>query len=287
MTPSLAPSAEPKPERDHALSPSVAPVGVQRWQAGAWQAAGEDRVAEEVPVALVINGVSHTVMMASPSDLPDFALGFAFTEGLIDGPEQLYGVDVHTHELGLELQLEVASACAWRLRERRRSQAGSTGCGLCGADNLQQVQRALPPVQAVSVPAAALARAEAQLHSRQSLQHATGATHAAAWFDDAGNIQCVREDVGRHNALDKLIGALLRAGSDVHAGGVLITSRASFEMVQKTVALGAAVLAAVSAPTALAVRVAQTSGLCLAGFVRPGGFVAYTHPERLQSPSRG
>lgn len=271
------------PGREAALG--VAQVSVQRWQANAWQAACEDTVAEEVAVALVVNGVSHAVMMASPVDLHDFALGFAFSEGLIDGPEQLYGVDVNTHALGLELQLEVASACAWRLRERRRSLAGRTGCGLCGAENLQQVQRALPLVQAVSLPLGALARAQAQLQTQQRLQQATGATHAAAWFDRDGHIQCLREDVGRHNALDKLIGALLRTDCDLHAGGVLITSRASFEMVQKTVALGAGVLAAVSAPTALAVQVANTSGLCLAGFVRPGGLVAYTHPERLQTPS--
>lgn len=265
----------------------VLPVGAelaraQRWTPQGWQVAGTDALAQEVPVALVLGGIAHTVMMATPADLEDFALGFAFTEGLIDTPTQLYGVAVeHTSE-GIELQMEVAAACLWRLKERRRTLAGRTGCGICGAESLCQVRRPLPPVPAVCIGASAVMAAQAQLHQKQVLQHSTGATHAAAWFDDQGRIHLMREDVGRHNALDKLVGALLRAGADPTRGAVLVTSRASFEMVQKTVALGAGLLAAVSAPTALAVQCAQDAGLCLAGFVRPGNLVAYTHPERLQ-----
>ena len=265
----------------------VLPAGAEvaqarRWRAGAWQPEHSDALAQEVPVALVLNGVAHTVMMATPADLHDFALGFAFTEGLIDTVSQLYAVEVQEQAEGITLHLEVASGCAWRLRERRRTLAGRTGCGLCGAESLQQVRRALPQVTAVSLPLAAVLTAEAHLRTQQALQQATGATHAAAWFDADGRILRLREDVGRHNALDKLVGALLRDGFDPAAGGVLVTSRASFEMVQKTVALGAGLLAAVSAPTALAVQCAQEAGLCLTGFVRQGNLVAYTSPERLQ-----
>jgi FdhD protein len=257
-------------------------ASAQRWTPDGWQSAITDALAQEVPVALVLNGIAHTVMMATPADLEDFALGFAFTEGLIDTPAQLYGTQVQRSPEGIELQMEVAAACAWRLKERRRTLAGRTGCGVCGAESLGQVRRPLPPVPAVQLSASAVVAAQAQLRQMQVLQQSTGATHAAAWLDVQGRIQLLREDVGRHNALDKLVGALLRAGTDPGSGAVLVTSRASFEMVQKTVALGAGLLAAVSAPTALAVQCAQDANLCLAGFVRPGNLVAYTHPERLQ-----
>lgn len=265
----------------------VLPAGAQvaqatRWRNGQWQAEHSDALAQEVAVALVVNGIAHTVMMATPADLQDFALGFAFTEGLIDAPSQLYGVEVQHTDQGIELQLQVAAACEWHLRERRRTLAGRTGCGVCGAESLGQVRRTIAPVQALHLPVAAVSAAEAQLRKLQVLQQSTGATHAAAWFDPQGQILLLREDVGRHNALDKLIGALLAQGTDVHSGAVLVTSRASYEMVQKTVALGAGLLAAVSAPTALAVQCAHDAHLCLTGFVRPGSLVAYTYPERLQ-----
>ena len=259
----------------------VQTTAVRRWVNGHWQTEAVDWVAQETPVAVVVNGIAHTVMMATPSDLEDFALGFAVTEGLIDRREQLYGVDVHEQPQGIELQLEVAAEVEWRLRERRRSLAGRTGCGICGAESLGQVQRDLPAVPAVNFNAQAILRAHDQLSASQSLQGLTGATHAAAWFDTQGDIHLLREDVGRHNALDKLIGALLRSATPPRSGGVLITSRASFEMVQKTVALGASLLTAVSAPTALAITKAQGHNLCLVGFVRPGQCVAYSHPERL------
>ncbi|MEY5101032.1 MAG: hypothetical protein RJA36_3751 [Pseudomonadota bacterium] len=252
----------------------------RRWS-GHWREAGEDALAEEVPVALVFNGISHAVMMATPTDLEDFALGFALTEGLIETAAELYGVEAVRVPAGMEVRLDVAAACAWRLKERRRTLAGRTGCGLCGIDSLAQVRRALPAVPAVSVPAAAVARAEQSLREWQHLQHFTGSTHAAAWADLGGNILLAREDVGRHNALDKLVGALTKARIDTRGGFVLVTSRASFEMVQKTVALGAGLLAAVSAPTAWAVACAQEANLCVAGFVREGGLTAYTFAERL------
>lgn len=267
---------------EEVLPEGVALAPAARWS-GQWLDTPDDALAEEVPVALVFNGISHAVMMATPSDLEDFALGFALTEGLIDSAADLYGVEARPIDGGVELQLEVSSAASWRLKERRRTLAGRTGCGLCGTDSLLQVRRPLPAVEAVNVSAMSVARAEAGLRDWQLLQRLTGSTHAAAWADLAGNIQCIREDVGRHNALDKLGGALVRSHIDTRQGFVLVTSRASFEMVQKTVALGAGMLAAVSAPTAWAVTCAQEANLCLAGFVRAGGLTAYTFSDRLKN----
>jgi FdhD protein len=238
-------------------------------------------LAQEVAVALVFNGISHAVMMATPSDLEDFALGFGLTEGLLASSSELYGVEVQFNEQGISVQLEVSSACEWRLKERRRSLAGRTGCGLCGTDSLDQVQRPLDPVPSVCIPASTVIDAMAGLRAQQTLGQLTSATHAAAWINEAGGIAHLREDVGRHNALDKLIGHLVRQGVDPWSGFVAITSRASFEMVQKTIAFGAGVLAAVSAPTAMAVQMAERHNLALAGQVKPGGLVAYAHAERF------
>lgn len=248
-----------------------------------------DWLAEESPVALVFNGLSHAVMMASPADLDDFALGFAFTEGLIASPAQLFGCEAVATPAGIELRLEVAARAFAALKQRRRHLAGRTGCGLCGTDSLNQVCLPLPALTAVSVAPAALGRAQRELRSWQSLQQLTGACHAAAWCSLDGEVRLVREDVGRHNALDKLIGALLRqpGGWDAAAasrGFIAITSRASFEMVQKAARAGVSLLAAVSAPTALAQDTAQAANLALAGFVRGDDFVAYTFPERFGLP---
>lgn len=243
-----------------------------------------DRLAEEAPVALVFNGISFAVMLATPADLEDFALGFALTEGLLERPSELYGVEVETTPQGIAVQLQVASASEYRLKERRRNLAGRTGCGLCGAESLEQVQRMpLSPLGCTSftVEPAAVCRVLAAVGEHQQLQQATGAVHAAAWCTTSGDVKLVREDIGRHNALDKLVGALVRAHVDIDTGFFCITSRASFEMVQKTVMAGASMLVAVSAPTALAVRSAQTAGLALAGFARGADFVAYTQPERF------
>ncbi len=271
--------------QDSALDAAPAPAGVRRLPVTAWRdgqpLARPDWLAEEVPIALVFNGISHAVMMATPADLEDFALGFGLTEGLLQRPEELYGVELLPRADGIELQLNVAAACEWRLKERRRSLAGRTGCGLCGTDSLDQVRLPLPPLQPVVVQAQALLRAQQALRQSQALQRLTGATHAAAWCSLDGSLQLLREDVGRHNALDKLIGALQRSGVDRQQGFACITSRASFEMVQKSARAGMAVLAAVSAPTALAVDLAQQCGQLLAGFVRDDGLVAYTFAERL------
>lgn len=244
---------------------------------------GDDRLAVEVPVALVFNGITHAVMMVTPCDLDDFALGFSLTEGLLPSPSDLYGTDVVPTPQGLELRLEVSAACEWRLKEHRRSLAGRTGCGLCGADSLQHVRRDLPTVAAVQVDPAVILRAEQTLRQHQTLQRLTGATHAAAWVSRDGDIRAVYEDVGRHNALDKLIGGLMRRDTDPGSGFILITSRASFEMVQKTLVFGAGVLAAVSAATDMAVETAQRGNLALAGYVRGDTqtLVVYSYPDRF------
>lgn len=246
-----------------------------------------DWVAEEVPVALVFNGISHAVMLTTPADLEDFGRGFAWTEGLLDRPEDCLDVEIEPVNegpaTGLNVHLEVTAACEWRLRERRRSLTGRTGCGLCGTDSLDMVRQTLTPVTPVSVSPAAIARAHRDLQAHQTLQAQTGATHAAAWCDLEGGVRLVREDVGRHNALDKLIGALLREGYDARSGFFAITSRASFEMVQKTLRAGVAALTAVSAPTTMAIDLAERHGLLLAGFVRGRNLVAYAGTAALRS----
>jgi len=246
-----------------------------------------DWLAEEVPVAMVYNGISHAVMMASPLDLEDLALGFGLTEGILQGPEELRGVDVvfagrrpHMAD-GIELQMEVSAACAWRLKGRRRALEGRTGCGLCGSDSLAEVCRTAPLTVACDVSTEAMASAMAHLRDWQTLQQLTGATHAAAFCDLSGAVTLVREDVGRHNALDKLVGAMSRAHIAPSSGFIAISSRASYEMVHKTAMAGVSVLAAVSAPTARAIDTALAAGIALAGFVRGQDCVAYTHPERF------
>ncbi|GAA6141751.1 formate dehydrogenase accessory sulfurtransferase FdhD [Hydrogenophaga sp. 5NK40-0174] len=243
-----------------------------------------DWLAEEVPVAIVVNGISHAVMMASPTDLQDFAFGFLITEGLVSSASDIYGVDVKTVDRGIELQVEVSAECEWRLRERRRSMAGRTGCGLCGTDSLDQVRQSLPTLNPQDVNVRAVLAAHRQLPAWQALQQATGATHAAAWCDLQGKILLVREDVGRHNALDKVLGAMVRDGLDPQAGFVCVTSRASFEMVQKSAMAGVTALAAVSAPTAMAVDLALSCGMWLAGFVRGERLVQYAGQ---QGPKEG
>jgi FdhD protein len=259
---------------------------------------GLDAVAEEVPVALVYNGLAHAVMMASPTDLEDFAVGFSLSEGILMSAEELLDWDcqVETTEdgrTGLTLQLSITTRRMVQLKERRRTLAGRTGCGLCGRERLEDAMR--PPAALdveresgwTGLDRSALQQAAESLIGLQTLQHLTGAAHAAAWCRPDGTIDLLREDVGRHNALDKLIGALARRREAEHdasfePGFALITSRASYEMVHKAATAGMSVLAAVSAPTALAVRTAQAAGLTLAGFTRGGRTVVYANPYRLR-----
>ncbi len=246
----------------------------------------QDIVAEEVPVAMVYNGVSHAVMMASPCDLEDFALGFCLTEGILDSPEQLFQLDLLSVDDGISIEMHIAGDCFARLRQQRRNMAGRTGCGLCGTESLGQAVQPVPRVPMQRVPDDAMVQAAlVSLSKHQPLQLQTGATHAAAWCDNEGRIQQVREDVGRHNALDKLIGARVRGlGADAFDDGfVLISSRASFEMVQKCASTGVSCLVAVSAPTALAIREARKAEMTLIGFARPGRHVIYTRGDKQPS----
>ncbi|MBF5007130.1 formate dehydrogenase accessory sulfurtransferase FdhD [Diaphorobacter caeni] len=270
----------------HGVSSGAQSVAVSAYRGGVLRRVA-DWLADEVPVALVFNGISHAVMLVTPNDLEEFALGFGLTEGLLVDAAELYGVEVLPTCDGLEIQMEVSAACAFRLKERRRNLAGRTGCGLCGTESLEHVRRPLPVFkenECVWVSPGALARALQSMREAQVLQQATGAMHAAAWCDPQGKAQIVREDVGRHNALDKLAGAMVRASVDPVLGFVCVTSRASFEMVQKTAMIGASMLVAVSAPTAHAVRVASDCGLALAGFARQEDFVAYTDAQRFGFP---
>ena len=237
----------------------------------------QDWVAEEVPVALEFNGISHAVMLATPLDLEDFALGFSLSEGILDHAHELYAVETGESELGITVRLQVASVAFARLKQRRRTIAGRTGCGLCGTESLAHVSRELPVLADPAGPLErqAIARAMLQVQSLQTLQQATGAVHAAAWCSADGEVQWLREDVGRHNALDKLIGALANNDVDASGGFIAVTSRASFEMVQKTAAAGVPLLAAVSAPTSFAIATAARARLALAGFARGDELVVY------------
>ncbi|SOZ15330.1 formate dehydrogenase formation protein [Cupriavidus taiwanensis] len=276
-----SPEVDPAAAEDAATA-THSTFAVNRWRGGELMLS-PDEVAEEVPVALEYNGISHAVMLATPADLEDFALGFSLSEGIVARASDVYDIEVDTRAHGIAVQLEIASEAFMRLKDRRRTLAGRTGCGLCGTESLEQVMRAPAPVHSTaSFHTDVIQAAFVQLQLRQALQRHTGATHAAAWLRADGHVSLVREDVGRHNALDKLAGALARSGEDIAGGAVLVTSRASYEMVLKTAAIGAGMLAAVSAPTALAVRLAEQSNVTLAGFVRAGAHVVYAHPQRLQ-----
>ena len=240
-----------------------------------------DTLAEEVPIALVYNGISHAVMLATPQDLEDFALGFSLSEGILDSPADLYGIEISEQANGLALQMEVATSCFQRLKEKRRNMTGRTGCGLCGSESLDQALR-LPlskVKQHTVISHKAISAAIANIAEHQRLQALTGATHASAWMNVQGEVSLLREDVGRHNALDKLIGAM--AKKECGPGFILTTSRASYEMVQKTVSAGRNILVAISAPTGLAIRMAQQSDLTLIGFAREQSFVIYSHAEAI------
>jgi len=239
-------------------------------------------LAEEVPVAFEYNGVSHAVMLATPGNLEDFALGFSVSEGIVDGLTEIYGIETQRSARGITVAIDIASEAFARLKSRRRTLAGRTGCGICGAENLEQVLRPLPELgdQGPALRPEAVSAALASLMRAQRLQKVTGAVHGAAWSSVDGSAELVREDVGRHNALDKLVGAVLRARANAQPGFVDVTSRASIEMVQKAACI-ATTLVAVSAPTRLAARIAHDCGLTLVGFARGSEFSVYSHPWRI------
>ena len=256
----------------------VSALGVRLEHGGS--ATVQETLAEETPVTFAYNGVSHAVMMATAADLEDFAVGFSLTEGVISKAQQLIATTVVRYSGGIELQMETSAEIASEVRSRRLS--GRTGCGICGKDDVADVLRALPHVNAESrFAAGAIARAMRELGERQPLNEATGAVHAAGWASLDGEILEVREDVGRHNALDKLIGALARARADATTGFIAVTSRASVEMVQKAAVAGVPLLAAVSAPTLLAVETAENAGMALVGLARGDDLVVYAHAQRV------
>ena len=291
-----SPSPRPSPpragareltEQDDSLSHLPERTGVSVVEAVALDR-GEPRktqetVADEVAIALEVNGISHAVMLATPLDLDDFALGFLLGEGLIDSKSDLLDLESAEGELGITLQLTVTQRCLHRFKERRRAMAGRTGCGLCGTESIDEAMRPVAcGAPAIQIDAAAMQRAMRELAARQALQQATGAVHAAAFAALDGSVLLAREDVGRHNALDKLVGAMARAKVDARSGFIVVTSRASYEMVQKTASAGVGLLAAISAPTRLAIETAQTAGVALAGFVRGEHAVMYTYAERVR-----
>ena len=257
-------------------------LGVSQWQNGEIVKT-QDCLAEETPVALIYNGVSHAVMLATAQDLEDFALGFSLSEGIVQSASELYGIEVQVQSNGIELHCEIASERFMQLKERRRTLAGKTGCGLCGAENLAQAMRYPAPLKTQSrFNAKAIVTGLKAIQAQQKLQQQTGATHASAYVQSDGTVSLVREDVGRHNALDKLVGALAKQGLD-RTGFIITTSRASFEMVQKAASAGVSMLVAVSAPTGLAVRVAEQCGLTLVGFARESRYVIYSHADNIMN----
>jgi FdhD protein len=261
--------------------PGAVARGVRRHRDGR-TAVTQDLVAAEVPVAFAYNGEPFVVMMATPEDLHDFALGFSLSEGIVEDPAQLRITSVDTFLEGVSLQLQIPPAQAAALQARRRNLHGRSGCGVCGSESIEAVLRAPRPLPAgAAIAPAALARALRELRQQQPLNALTGATHAAGWADADGCVQLAREDVGRHNALDKLIGALATAGVDVASGFAVVTSRASYEMAMKAAQARIPLLAAISAPTALAIALADSAGLTLVGFARAHDYVVYSHPQRL------
>jgi formate dehydrogenase accessory protein FdhD len=254
-----------------------------RWDGGEWKEESE-QIVEETPVAIAYNRIPHVVMMATPADLEDFALGFSLTEELIESADDLRHLDIARYSKGVEIQATVAERCVAGISERTRRLTGRTGCGICGADSVDAVLKRIHPVETGgTISVAAVQRALQALAANQPLNAASGAVHAAGWAQQDGTLSLIREDVGRHNALDKLVGAATAARVVPSAGFVVVTSRASFEMVQKATVLGAPLLAAISGPTGLAVRVAREAGLTLVGFARQGRLTVYTHPERLDA----
>jgi FdhD protein len=241
-----------------------------------------EQIAEETPVALAYNGASFAVMMATPQDLEDFALGFSLSEGVVAARAEVLGMKLSQHPEGVVIDVTIEGERFAALAARQRNLTGRTGCGLCGVRDLEQAIRHPEPLaQQTVIRHEAVQEALTQLAERQPINAMTGALHAAAWAQLDGAIACVREDVGRHNALDKLIGALVQRGTDLSAGFAVLTSRASYELIQKAATCGINALAAVSGPTALAIRLAEEVGLCLIGFSRPGRHTVYAQPQRV------
>ncbi len=269
----------PLPLQSSRLAPRLA------WRSGA-PAPGQRMVAEEAPVALGYNGATHAVMLATPADLEDFAIGFSLTEGIVASPAEIEEIVVVPHTDGVVLRIWLTGDRHDRLLLRQRRMAGPAGCGLCGIESLAEAARQVPPVAATTrFRPADIEDAVAGLRRHQPLGEATRAVHAAGFWTPYDGMVAVREDVGRHNALDKLAGALARRSRTATDGILAITSRVSVELVQKAARIGAGVLVAVSAPTSLAIRTAEAAGITLVAVARDDGFELFTHPDRLEAPA--
>jgi FdhD protein len=242
-------------------------------------------VPEETPVALSYAGTTHAVMMATPADLRDFAIGFTLTEGIIAKPDEIEAIEIEEAGAGVDIQIRLKDAANTRFEARRRRLAGPVGCGLCGIESIDEAMRSVPAVtlSTLSFSEADVAQAVRLLSKRQPFHAETGAVHAAGFYIPGKGIVAAREDVGRHNALDKLAGALAQAGIDGASGAVVVTSRVSVEMVQKTAAIGSPAIIAVSAPTALAIRTAEAADMTLVALVRGDEFDIFTHPDRIST----
>jgi FdhD protein len=245
---------------------------------------GQRAVPEETPIAITYNGTTHAVMMATPADLEDFAYGFTLTEGIVADAGAIAGVDVVEFDEGVDLQIDLALDASEALARRRRRMAGPVGCGLCGIESIEQALRPAALVNAeFTLSPEKIAEATALLSQKQALNAETRAVHAAGFYMPDKGVVLAREDVGRHNALDKLVGAIARAGLSGSAGAIVLTSRVSVEMVQKTAACGSSMIIAVSAPTALALRMADLAQLTLIAIARGDEFEIFTHPERVRA----
>jgi FdhD protein len=268
-------------ESNHLARPVVR-VRRSIWRDGS-EVHGDRAIPEETAVAFTFNTASYAVMMATPQDLDDFAVGFALTEGVISSIEAIEGIDIVEEEVGIELRVWLKAPHAVEFLGRRRKMAGPTGCGLCGVESLAEAMRPPPTVgEGLVFTPSQIMSAVDSLFPLQVLNHETRAVHAAGFWDPERGLVAVREDVGRHNALDKLAGALARDNSTARQGLVVLTSRVSIEMVQKSAAIGAPIIAAVSAPTALAVRMADDCGMTLVAIARKDGFEVFTHPHRVK-----
>lgn len=262
------------------------PQPVVRVPRSIWRATGttegERAIPEETAIAFTFNTASYAVMMATPQDLEDFAVGFALTEGVISSLDAIESIEVVEEEIGIELRLWLKARDAAEFLGRRRKMAGPTGCGLCGVESLIEAMRPPPRVgKGVVLTPNQIMTAVSSLFPKQDLNRETRAVHAAGFWEPKRGLVALREDVGRHNALDKLAGALARDGATAGQGLVVLTSRVSIEMVQKSAAIGAPIVAAVSAPTALAVRMAEACGMTLVAIARKDGFEVFTHPRRI------